>query len=441
MRTSLAVLVAKTVQWAMKGFGYRAGTLPGRLALMIDPQLFAHLSYPKERIFITGTNGKTSVNNITSQLLIHSGYAVVCNHYGDNLDWGLASTMIDKATLSGRLKGDILCCEVDELTVVKLVDVIHPTMLVINNFFRDQLDRVGEMDTLIALFEKKLQSYTGRLILNSNDPNVNRLALSAPLATRLNYGVEPSAEIISKDSEIGEGTRCPLCFKELVYSARYYSHIGVYACPEHTDLMRRPDLLATQVSLSENRFVLNGETYPLMYNLTYSVFNQLAALSVASCFDVDPETARQVFASFRLENGRMESFTIREGRNCILNLAKNPAGASEIIKFVRRYNHDHVLLSILNDNDADGTDVSWIWDTPYQDLITPSTQMILCSGKRAYDMAIRFRYTGFDMSRIAVIEDKAEAVKALSTYDMDSFVLSNYTALQATRKELEKIAL
>lgn len=441
MRKFLAILCCRIVYRILNLVGHRGGTLPGRIALWIDPKILAHLDYPEQRIFITGTNGKTSVNNITSQILSKGGYKVVYNQFGDNLDWGITTTIINHAKLSGQVSGDLLCLEVDELAGAKLMDLIQPTHIAVNNFFRDQLDRVGEMDTLISIYEAKLKTFTGTLILNSNDPNVNRLALSAPGARILAYGVEANPQIVGDDTEVGEGTHCPVCDAPLDYTAHFYSHIGIYHCPHEDYGMLKQDLTATDVDLAGGTFKVGAISYPLMYPLTYSVFNQMAALTLARAFKVDSQAAIEVFTSFRVDNGRMESFVIHHGRTCVLNLAKNPTGAGEIIKFIQRVETEHVLLVVLNDNEADGTDVSWIWDTPYDHLVTPSTKAILCSGTRAYDMAIRFRYSDMALNALTVIEDKGEAVKALSGYDCDAYVLSNYTALQATRKELQKIEL
>lgn len=440
MRDFLAILTVKIMVKVMNWFGYRAGTLPGRIAIKINPQILKHLKYPKDVIFITGTNGKTSVTNMVCNVLEKHGLKVLGNRLGDNLDWGITTAILLGSSLSGQIKADVVCLEVDELTGVRLIQSITPNYILVNNFFRDQLDRVGEMDTLINLYERIVADYTGCVVLNANDPNVMRIAQVPTRARFKFYGLKPNESIISNQNEAAEGRRCPKCGAVLQYSARFYSHIGVYHCVNHDFMTPNYDIEAKDIDLQQGTFKVNDISYHIMYQMLYSVLNQCAVIALAEEFKVNPTTIKEAFKTFYVNNGRMEKLRLRENRDCLLNLVKNPAGAGEVIKYVAKQPETKAILCILNDNDADGNDVSWIWDTPFDYLVNEKTEAIICSGTRAHDMAIRFKYADISLDKLIIIPDKAEAVLKLQSYDLNSYILSNYTALQATRKELKKIA-
>lgn len=440
MRDFLAIITVKFLVKVMNLLGYKGGTLPGRIGLIISPNVLKHLHYPKDIIFITGTNGKTSVTNMVCNVFDQQGFKILGNRLGDNLEWGITTSLLLGSTMSGRVRADIVCLEVDELTGIKLMESIQPTVLLVNNFFRDQLDRVGEMDTLISLYENVVRNFEGCVILNANDPNVTRLALHDTKARLKFYGMEANDSILSTTQEFGEGQRCPKCGSSLHYSARFYSHVGIFDCPNKDFKTFKYDIQAEKINLENATFVVNGVEYSIMYDMLYSVLNQSAVIALASEFNVSSDVIQNAFKSFYVNNGRMESLRLNEDYECLLNLIKNPAGASEIIKFVSKQPEEKAVLCLLNDNDADGNDISWIWDAPFDRLVQPQTHVIICSGNRAYDMALRFKYSNYPTDKIIVLEDKAEAVLKLKEYSMKSYILSNYTALQPTRKELKKIA-
>lgn len=440
MRNFAAIVIVKLLTKLLKLLGHKGGTLPGKVGLLISPNILKKLKYPKDIIFVTGTNGKTSVTNMIYNVLNKQGYRVISNRGGDNLVWGIATSLLMGSTLRGTVSADIICLEVDELTGIKLMKMIQPSILLVNNFFKDQLDSIGELDTQIDMYEELITDFKGLVIINANDPNVTRLAHIPTQATFKSFGIIDMDLKLCQKRFFDSGMRCPKCDEMLDYSTRYYSHLGVFSCPNCEFKMQPCDTLVTQIDVSKGTFMVNGITYSIMYDMMFSVLNQCAVISVAGIFNVESKLVQEAFQSFYVNNGRMESIQLIKGQECLINLVKNPPGASEITRFILRQPDEKAILCVLNDNEADGCDVSWIWDTLSKELSTSKAAVIICSGSRAYDLALLFKYSSFPLERLRIVEDKRVAVLTLKSYEMKSYILSNYTALQPIRKELKKIA-
>ena len=166
----LATIIGKISKFLLKLI-HRGGSLPGEIVLRINKDFLKHLKYPKDIILVTGTNGKSTVTNLTYRILSNSGKKVICNLAGNNLKMGAVSLLLDNMSLTGKVQGDVLLLEVDELSMPRIMEDITPNYIVINNFFRDQLDRAGEMENIVRKIEGCVKDYSGTLILNGDDPS------------------------------------------------------------------------------------------------------------------------------------------------------------------------------------------------------------------------------------------------------------------------------
>ena len=413
----------------------RGGSFPGRLALRMDKDFIRKFKMPKIVILVTGTNGKTTTQNLIAESLRASGLKVINNRRGDNLNVGIASLLADNSDLSFHVQADAAVIEVDELTVYRQFKDLHPSALVVTNFFRDQLDRAGEMETIIRKIMEVTEDFEGSLILNGNDPNVIRIGYNAKRASLHYFTVDRNDVSQETTDEASEGKFCPFCGGELHYDYYQYSHIGRFYC-EHDGFGKIvPDTEVTAVDYQNGMFTCDGRQYHSFINTIYAVYNCAAVLTVMKVFDRDMAAADNVFATFEMKEGRNEEFSLN--KPCILNLAKNPTGTNEVLKYILLQPGEKNICIILNDNTQDGHDVSWIWDAHFERLNDPSVNQIVCSGLRAYDMALRLKYEGLE-DRIVVKEQVEDAVKWLDKADCDSYIISTYTALQHTRSVLKK---
>ncbi len=438
--TKLAILVGKVIQKLLRMMHRGGGSTPGLLALKLDPQLLKHLALPETIVIVTGTNGKSTVTNLLTRVLQADGRNVLSNLEGNNLKIGIASLLLDHASFSGKVQADALVLEVDELSVPRVMEDITPTHLVIGNLFRDQLDRVGEMETVIRKVSANLLSYTGTLLLNGDDPNVARFALEAPHAKVAYFGVAKQSQSTAASKEASEGRFCPLCKKELVYSYYQYSHIGRFACVDDGFGTYAIPYLAEVDVIAADRpvvFTVAGDSYESAYHSLFALYNETEVIAMASLLGVAADVIRTTILNFRMNNGRMEQFTLKNGQICTLNLAKNPTGINETLKYMTSSKQDFAFAMVLNDLDADGQDVSWIYDARFELLDTVHTKFLFASGTRALDMALRLQYASLT-APIAPFDDLDELILALTQCQLPVYVIANYTALQKVRRSLQR---
>lgn len=433
----LRLIIVKMIRFVLVKMG-RGGSLPGNIGLKMDAKLLSLFKMPKHVILVTGTNGKTTTSNLIVESLKASGLKVIGNRRGDNLREGIATLLCANSDLSYRIKADAVVLEVDELTIPRVFDQLHVSAFVINNFFRDQLDRAGEMETIVRKIESVLPDYKGQLILNGNDPNVVRLADTAVQAEIFFYDVNECAVSSSMSNEASEGKFCPRCGAELHYDYYQYSHIGKFHCEKDGFGIHTASVCVESVDFDAQNMMVNGQSIPMFQNAVYAVYNCAAVLTLLKAMNIEWHYAAKVFDEFEMNDGRNEAFMI-DGTRCVLNLIKNPTGANEVMKAIVKQGNERSVLIVLNDNDQDGRDVSWIWDAHFDLLIDPQTKNIICSGTRAYDMALRLKYEGYE-DGLQVEENLSKAVDLLCESDGEYTVISTYTALQNCRSILRRKA-
>lgn len=413
------------------------GNFLGKLAFAWSPNIFTYFKVNCPVIAVTATNGKTMTNNAIGYVLKTDGKKVVSNIEGNNMETGILSTILKNCTLTGKIKADYLVFEVDEGYVPIVFKDFRLDTLVILDFFRDQLDRNGEVETLILKINEFLKTYTGNLVLNNDDPNVARLGKANPENKNIYYfSVERYAYATDNEKEAGEGKFCPFCKTRLEYEYYQYSHIGKFKCPNcgygNNPIYKQ----ATNIDLKARTFKVDNISYKIRFNSIYNIYNFVAVISAVSLYNIDTAAIQKALSKFVLNNGRLEEVKINNIPT-IINLAKNPTGCNVSLRILNEDDDEKELLFVLNDNLADGFDVSWIWDINFNNLNNVSR--IITSGKRAYDIAIRIKTAGFDSNKIEPYLDLKDAVTNLYKTNTKKYVIANYTSLQPTRKEIFSI--
>ena len=437
MKNFFIVLISKFIYLFLRIMGKNGGNLLGKLAFDWNPEIFKYFKIDAPIIAVTATNGKTMTNNAISYTLEIAGKKVISNKEGNNMETGILSTLLKNCTIFGKIKADYLVFEVDEGYIPVVFKYLKLDTLVILNFFRDQLDRNGEVESLILKINDFLKTYENNLVLNSDDPNVSRLAQANPNNKNVYYfSVEKYKYATDKIKEAGEGKFCPFCKTRLEYEYYQYSHIGKFICPNCHFGDNEIYKIAKNVDLEKRTFEIDDITYKTEFNSIYNIYNFTAVISVCSLYSIDTSTIKDALSTFVLNNGRLEHLVIKNAPT-IINLAKNPTGSNVSLRILNEDKDEKELLFVLNDNLADGHDVSWIWDINFDNLNNVSR--IITSGNRAYDIAIRIKTSGFDSSKIEPYLNLQEAVNALYKNDTKKYVIANYTALQPTRNEILKL--
>ena len=381
-----------------------------------------------EKISVTGTNGKTTTAGLIAQILEANNKEVIHNAQGANMLTGIANVFATNVVPSKRYDNCVL--ESDEAYLSKLYDYMKLDYLVVTNLFRDQLDRYGELDTTA----KKIQSAIDKnkdlvLLLNADDPLVANLGHDNK---KLYYGFEniEFAETHTISHAPAEMFNC-ICGKPLEYSKRFYAQQGHYYCScgykrPRCNYQGNAKIFNDYIEIS---VLHNGEETHYTFDSIglYNAYNALAAISMALEIGYKQEEIQNALNTYKAMFGRAEK-TEFNGHKTIIQLIKNPAGASEVLKTV---DLSSKILIAINDNFADGRDVSWLWDAEFE-LLKNTEKTIITSGIRANDMALRLKYAGVPSEKIKVVPDLFEAVEEVSSSEDKTekvTIMPSYTAL------------
>ncbi len=440
IRRIAAVWAAKGAEKISRHIFHRQGvTWAGKIALKIDPEILRELAGQiREAIFIVcGTNGKTTTNNILCAALEAEGNKVVCNHTGSNMLNGVTAAFVLAAGLDGNLDADYACIEIDEASTRRVFPYFKPDYMVLTNLFRDQLDRYGEIDITMNLLKEVMQSAPEmKVIVNGDD------ALSAFLAMDagnefITYGIDEQVMDQKESHEIREGRFCKKCGALLKYKFYHYSQLGDYTCTGCD--FKRPGIryAASEIEMGDGlSFTVEGRRVTAHYKGFYNIYNILAAYAAARTARVELPHLNGMLSEFNPENGRMEQFQVN-GTKIILNLAKNPAGFNQNISAVMQDGQRKDLIIVINDNEQDGTDVSWLWDVDFDRFQDANVNSITVSGIRCQDMRLRLKYAEIP----SMLEpDVEKAVCGRIEHGCGNlYVLVNYTALFSTRNVLRRL--
>jgi UDP-N-acetylmuramyl tripeptide synthase len=167
----------------------------------------------------------------------------------------------------------------------------------------------------------------------------------------------------------------------------------------------------------------------------YNVYNALAAAALARALGASPDDIAEGLASAPPAFGRAERIDV-DGRQVLLLLIKNPAGANEVVRTLIAAGAPRHALIALNDAIADGRDVSWIWDVDFEPLLD-RLETLVVAGDRAAELALRCTYAGFPADRLEIVPDLAQALDrslALVPTGGRLTVLPTYTAMLGLRK-------
>jgi lipid II isoglutaminyl synthase (glutamine-hydrolysing) len=427
MRTRLAIWAGKTSGAFSRMFGKSGSSIPGVMARKLDHHFLRHLrKNAKTIVYVTGTNGKTTTTNLLAHLLKASGKSVIANLEGSNLITGLSTVIVRNATLFGWKENDVAVLEVDEASLPKTVTECPPDYLIVTNFFRDQLDRYGEVDTLIQKMKDSLAALDVKLILNADDPFVHRF--SDLMKDNVYIGIDADA-CKFPSYQMSESRYCPLCQNELTYHVTHYGQLGDYECS--CGFSRpQPNFSAELVKQRKSgiQLIVNGESYQTNLNGLYNSYNALLAISVCKLMGMDPKKIQKGLTSYSKTEGRMQVF--RVGLNAWkLNLVKNPAGGNVTLFEFIQSPEKKLFMFCLNDNLADGEDISWIWDIDMEAANREDVQSFIASGKRAYDAALRMKYAGIPEEKISILPDMKDAVALAKSKDLPTYIMATYTCL------------
>ncbi len=440
---------ARAVGAASRASGRGGGTtLPGRMLLRLDPEALARLGKRLDRAtIVSATNGKTTTAGMIAAALEADGRHPVHNRAGSNMTWGVATALLEQRGSEGLF-------EVDEAWLPRVSAQLDPSLLVLGNLFRDQLDRYGEMETLASEWGKTVAARSGRsrFALNADDPAIADLGRDErgdPREGVVYFGIEDASQALPELQHAFDAKHCRRCGGPYAYERAFVGHLGHYSCPGCGATRPRPDVAATAIelrgmsgSLVELRTPRGEIELELPLPGLYNVYNALAAVTAALELGVAPQTIAGSLRAMRAAFGRVETIAVGPTELSIL-LIKNPAGANEVLRTLSlEAGAEKLDLWIgLNDRIADGRDVSWVWDADFE-LLAGGVRRVVCAGTRAAEMALRLKYAGWPQEAIEVVpEVEGSLDRALAAAPNRLFALPTYTALLELRKLLAERGL
>ncbi len=413
----LPVLLGKAVRIAsrLRGGG---SAFPGLVVERLDPGFMGRAlsALPHGVVVVSGTNGKTTTTKMVVELLEGQGLTVFTNRTGSNFTRGVAAALLGEVDWRGRLEVDVAVLELDEAHAVHFVKLVPPRYSLLLNVLRDQLDRFGEIDATTRLLERIALATTGTVVLNREDPRVAGIASSITAADVVYFGLDSSLRSTFPNDDELRGVE------------------GIVPAS-----VLPADVVLRSVDGNSAEFEADGSTTRTDLRLrgVYNIFNAAAALAAARAVLGGAADAGRLFSSLAAVEpafGRGESLVV-DGQALELVLVKNPSGFR--LGLTSFDPAGCATMIAINDNYADGRDMSWLWDVDFDSLGLGGVDVV--SGVRAYDMALRLKY---DDVRVGAVEpDSTDALKQFirGSEGRPKRIFCTYTAMLAVRRELSKI--
>lgn len=412
-------IIGKGIQKAMRLRG-GGSALPGLVVEKLDPAFLKRTleGLPYGVVVISGTNGKTTTTKMVTQLLRKHGLKVFTNPTGSNFTRGIVASLLNHVDADGKLDADIAVLELDEAHAVHFVRQVAPRYSLILNVLRDQLDRFGEIDHTARLLGKVVSKTTDGIVLNREDGLVRALGLDIPKEKKVQYfGLSESLrKKFPSDAEMRGGPASKVSLP--------HPHRG--------------DVILEKFTGRDATFAFGSKTQDkvrLKIDGVYNVINAAAALTLVRMVlgsDADDKILLAELAEVRPAFGRGEAIEV-DGHPLEIVLVKNPSGFRLALESYAKRPASTMIA--INDNYADGRDMSWLWDVDFESL-APSVAVI--SGIRAYDMALRLQYDNIETGEVNTSIPHALWF-LLETNNGPYRIYCTYTAMLSIRRELQKL--
>lgn len=409
MKKMLAILAAKLVIVIGKLVN-KGSTLPGDVAMRIDPEILKKIEIPELSIAVTGTTGKTSTTQTIANVFESCGYKVAHNLSGANLIGGVATLLLDSVTLSGKCKKEVLVLEVDERYAKIVFQYFKPTYFAITNLSRDQLARHGHYDVVYDDI-KRVISDDMHLILNADDPFVCKLAQGHH--GKITYfgigkhdGVEKEVAMDTLDMAY-----CPICHSKLVFDYYHYGNLGQYHCPNHDYDRPACDYEATAIDLANQYFEINHSVkVPMQHDIIYNIYNNLVVYASSMLCGLPKDKVLDSLRSFNFTVKRFDEFVL-DGRKGYILTSKNetPISYNQSLAYVHK--DTELKTVVVGFKRVSGRyelkDLSWLWDVNFELLDNESIDHVVCVGPYADELAQRIYHAGIDEKKF-ILEPVAE---------------------------------
>lgn len=416
MPKQLVTILGKTIQHVARIRG-GGSALPGLVVEKIDPNFVGQTlkQLPMGIAVISGTNGKTTTTKMVVEMLEGQGLKVFTNRTGSNFIRGVAAALLSDIDMHGKLNADIAVLELDEAHAVHFVDRISPRYTLLLNVMRDQLDRFGEINYTAKLLCHVAESTTDAVVFNREDPLIAGIAKKMDKQRVEFFGL--TQDLIST----------------------FPSDDGLHTHSAKSNNSQKADVILSSFSSNSASFIIDEKVIStkLKLNGIYNIFNAAAALTFARTIlgtKIDQNKLIKSLSNVQPAFGRGEILMVNN-KPLELVLVKNPSGFQLGLESFSPEGYSTMIA--INDNYADGRDMSWLWDVDFGSLAKTGVNYV--SGIRAYDMALRLQYDEVPIKHVNTSLIKTLRQFILTSPDQPKRIYCTYTAMLSIRNELKKI--
>ncbi len=407
---SIQLIICKLIQSILKKIG-RGSSLPGQIALKMNPKFLGKFHYPEKVVAVTGSSGKGSVTGMISAIALENHMIVAHNDKGSNLDAGIASLLIEHSDLKGNIKADIIVAEVDERYTKYVFPYLKPTHVVITNITRDQPPRQGHFDLVFHEIEKAITSDM-HLILNADDPMLQKFVMKKKNPVTY-YSIEKNKFSYTKSKfENLNFIYCPKCHTKLEYQYYNFEEIGDYHCPNCS--FKRPNAtnVCTKIDYKNQKILLNDNEIHLPSTMLYNIYNTLAAYTITKEIGINEHIIVAAINNLNSNGKNMNIYKI-EQRNMIIlnNKNENSSTFNQSLLFIDREKSLKTIVIGWKEISRryEFNDISWLYDIDFEILTKHNIDKVVCIGLNEFDIATRMNYAGIDSSKIVPFDTLEKA--------------------------------
>jgi UDP-N-acetylmuramyl tripeptide synthase len=437
IKSILSILLSKITALLAKHVVKGGSNFPGKVALKIDKSILKKVSKGYKVILVTGTNGKTTTTSMIYNILKENKFNVITNNTGANMYPGIVACFVSNYSFFKKSENPYAVIEVDEANVKFITEHLTPEIITVTNLFRDQLDRYGEVyTTLEKILEGIVKVPISKLVLNGDESLLGKLDVKNPVVY---YGFNTS---IKKNTSLdlnADAKFCKFCKTPYSYNLVTYNHLGDFYCPEcgykRSELQYAVNKIFDLTAENSSVLINDCEVF-ISQSGAYNIYNALCAFSIAKELGIPNSVIQTSLQNQSSSFGRQEQITIGN-KDIQIILVKNPAGYNQALDILALNKDEFSAVFMLNDNYADGRDVSWIWDVDFEKISLLNINDIFVSGVRMYDMAVRLKVAGLDVDKFILKEDYEELTDKLKDSSSKKiYILATYTAMINYRKYL-----
>jgi UDP-N-acetylmuramyl tripeptide synthase len=459
LRLIITILICKLLVRICRIAGLGGTSLPGKIALWLNPSVLEILAKQFKIITVTGTNGKTTTTGILAEILNSSDISFISNSLGANLLSGITVTFILAVNWLGESNSTFALLEVDEGVFGKITSYFEPDIIIVTNFFKDQTDRLGGVFEVLKRVDGTIKkSHKAQLVLNADDPlcaslgqNKKNQIIYYGLSEHAYEALENQTENIIV-SEI-ETLFCLYCGNKYDYDFCTYEHLGGFMCPNCGYKRPNSQITCLEIENMTNEFSyvniqiqdqIQDKNIVTRINLPglFNIYNALGAVAASNILKVTEDAIIKTLSNYKPNFGRMEEVFI-DGKQVRIILVKNAAGFNQIINHLLKEKHLIKLALLINDKPGDDKDISWIESVNFEGLleINDNINNILISGTKSLDVCKRLKYAGFHEDKISLFDKPKRLIEnglSNTVKNETIYILPTYTAMLDVKKILKK---